>query len=66
MKIIDLDGREIIVTDLAMKIMQTDDYRHYRVQNPSSYQLHLYNYWEDLYEKRLILEAVTKTRNQQG
>jgi len=49
MKIIDLDGKEIIVTDLAMKIMQTDDYRHYRVQNPSSYQLHLYNYWEDLY-----------------
>ena len=30
MKIIDLKGKEITVTDLELAIMQADDYRHYR------------------------------------
>jgi hypothetical protein len=29
MKIIDLDGKEITITDLELAIMQADDYRHY-------------------------------------
>ncbi len=40
--IIDLNGKEIAVTDLSLALMQADDYRHYRVGDPSSYQLHLY------------------------
>lgn len=56
MSIRDLDGKEIAVTDLAMAIMQADDYRHYRVSKPSRYQLHLYDYWEDFYQKLLLLD----------
>jgi hypothetical protein len=55
MQITDLDGKEIQVTDLALAIMQADDYRHYRVMAPSANQLYLYEYWEDLYQKLLIL-----------
>jgi hypothetical protein len=35
MKITDLDGNKIEVTDLALAILQADDYRHYRFLNPS-------------------------------
>jgi len=44
MKIIDLDGREIEVTDLALALLQADDYRHYRVTNPTEFHRHLQNY----------------------
>ena len=60
MNIMDLDGKEIAVTDLAMALMQADDYRHYRVKEPSPYQLHLYEYWEDFYQKLLILDMEIK------
>jgi hypothetical protein len=56
MKIIDLDGRDMEVTDLTMAILQADDYRQYRVSEPAPYHLHLYKYWEDLYQKLLILD----------
>lgn len=56
MKITDMDGKEIAVTDLPLALMQADDYRHYRVSNPSDYQLYLYDYWEDLYQKLLSLD----------
>ncbi len=39
MKIIDLDGKEITVTDLELAIMQADDYRHFRHTDPSFKQL---------------------------
>lgn len=65
MKIIDLDGIEITVTDLQLAILQADDYRHYRVKNPTSYQLHLYKYWEDFYQKLLILDAEIKAKESQ-
>jgi hypothetical protein len=60
MKVIDLDGKELAVTDLALALMQADDYRHYRVSEPTPYQLHLYDYWEDLYQKLLILDSNIK------
>jgi hypothetical protein len=59
-KIKDLDGKEITVTDLAMAILQADDYRHYRVNDPSAYHLHLVEYWEDLYQKLLLLDRDLK------
>jgi len=34
MQITDLDGKEIIITDLPIAILQADDYRHYRVSKP--------------------------------
>jgi hypothetical protein len=57
MTIIDLDGQDIQVNDLDLAIMQADDYRHYRVTDPSDYQLHLYAYWQDLYEKLVDLRG---------
>jgi hypothetical protein len=63
MKITDLDGREIAVTDLAMAILQADDCRHYRVNAPSAYHLHLVEYWEDLYQKLLLLDRDLKGDN---
>ena len=60
MKIIDLDGREVEVTDLALALLQADDYRHYRVSKPTAMQLHLYDYWEDFYQKLLILDGAIR------
>jgi hypothetical protein len=60
MNITDLDGKEIAVTDLALAILQADDYRHYRVNDPSAYHLHLVEYWEDLYQKLLLLDMDLK------
>lgn len=60
MHITDLDGMEVAVTDLALALMQADDYRHYRVTEPTPYQLHLYEYWEDLYQKLLTLDRKIK------
>ncbi|MGF7078818.1 hypothetical protein [Mucilaginibacter sp. UYCu711] len=62
-KIKDLDGKEIVVTDLAMATLQADDYRHYRVNDPSLYHLHLVEYWEDLYQKLLLLDKDLKQNN---
>lgn len=58
MKIIDLEGKEMIVTDLELAIMQADDYRHYRHTDPSFKLLDegLQTYWEDVYQKLLILK----------
>jgi len=66
MTVIDLEGNEITVTDLSLAIMQADDYRHYRVRLPTSYQLHLYKYWEDFHQKLLILDAGIKAKKEQG
>jgi hypothetical protein len=62
-KIKDLDGKEIVVTDLAMATLQADDYRNYRVNAPSPYHLHLVEYWEDLYQKLLLLDRDIKRNN---
>ena len=60
MKIIDLDGKEIEVTDLALALLQADDYRHYRVTNPTGFHHHLQNYWEDFYQKLILLDKEIK------
>jgi hypothetical protein len=60
MKVKDLDGQDLEVTDLALALMQADDYRHYRVSEPSPHQLHLYDYWQDLYQKLLLLDSNIK------
>jgi hypothetical protein len=57
MTITDLDGKKITVTDLKLAILQADDYRHYRVNDPSEYQVDLYKYWEDVYQKLLLLDT---------
>ena len=57
MTITDIDGKEITVTDLRLAILQADDYRHYRVSEPSEHQLYLYKYWEDVYHKLLLLDT---------
>lgn len=62
MKIIDLDGRDMDVADLTMAILQADDYRHYRVKEPSKYHLYLYDYWEDVYQKLLLLNKDIKNK----
>ena len=62
MTIIDLDGKEITVMDLQLAILQADDYRHYRVDEPSEYQVYLYNYWEDVYQKLLLLDTEIQSR----
>jgi hypothetical protein len=63
MEIADLEGKEITVTDLPIALMQTDDYRYYRVSNPSEHDLYLYKYWEDIYQKLLLLEMELTSRN---
>jgi hypothetical protein len=60
MTITDLDGREIEVTDLALALLQADDYRHYRVTNPTPMHLRLQDYWEDFYQKLLALDKAIK------
>jgi hypothetical protein len=62
MTITDLGGKEITVTDLQLAILQADDYRHYRVDAPSEYQVYLYNYWEDVYQKLLLLDTEIQSR----
>ncbi|QEC78596.1 hypothetical protein [Mucilaginibacter ginsenosidivorax] len=57
MKIIDLDGKEVKVTDLSLAILQADDFRRYRVNKPTEYQLYLYKYWEDFYQKLVLLDT---------
>lgn len=58
MKIIDLNDKEIVVTDLDLAIMQADDYRHFNHNDPSFKRLDegLQAYWEDIYQKLLGLK----------
>ncbi len=51
MQIIDNKGMPIQVTDLELAIIQADDYRHYRVSQPSKPHFSLYEYWEEFYQK---------------
>ncbi|SDH29499.1 hypothetical protein [Mucilaginibacter gossypii] len=59
MKIIDIDGKEIAVTDLDLAIMQADDYRHYMHSDPTykAFDERQQAYWEDVYQKLLALKA---------
>jgi hypothetical protein len=59
MKIIDLDGKEIAVTDLPLAILQADDFRHYRHISPeyAEFDKKQRRYWEDVYRKLLHLRS---------
>jgi len=61
MEITDLAGNKITVTDLRLAIMQADDFRHYRVENPSAHHEYLTAYWEDMYQKLIRLNDVSPT-----
>lgn len=52
------------MTDLQLALLQADDYRHYRVTNPSAHHLYVYKYWEDIYQKLLILESLLKEKKE--
>lgn len=58
MKIIDLHGKKITITDLELAIMQADDYRHHQHTDPSFKELDesLQAYWDDVYQKLLRLK----------
>jgi len=58
MTIIDLNGFELEIEDLALAIMQADDYRHFEHINPDLAELTMKRkaYWEDIYQKLLKLQ----------
>ena len=53
MKITDLNGEEITVTDLNKAIAQADSFRGLRHQDPAheNRDKYLHAYWHDVYEK---------------
>lgn len=61
MKIIDLEGKEITVTDLSLAILQADDFRHYRHINPAyaEFDKQQQKYWEHFYQQLLKLKNDT-------
>lgn len=58
MHIIDLNGNRIEITDLQLPIMQADDYRHYTITDPAGFEFGTRQqaYWNDIYQKLLLLE----------
>jgi hypothetical protein len=66
MKIIDLDGKVIEVENLGLALIQADDYRHYRVGNPTANDLKNYAYWEDVYQKLLKLHTEMQKEGNAG
>jgi hypothetical protein len=58
MKITDLEGREIEIADGMLALLQADDYRHYRLSGEENSALNekMREYWEDFYQKLLLLE----------
>jgi hypothetical protein len=60
MNIIDLNGKNMDVTDLHLAILQADDYRHYTITDPAGQEFGSKQkaYWEDVYQKLLALEKV--------
>jgi hypothetical protein len=56
LKITDLNGVGLEIDNLQLAVLQADDYRHYRLSNPTDNDLYLYEYWEDVYQKLLLLE----------
>lgn len=62
MKIIDLAGKEITVTDLSLAILQADDFRHYRHLRPefAEFDEKQRRYWQDVYDKLVRLQQETE------
>lgn len=59
MKIVDNNGKVIEVENLELALMQADDYRHYRHTDEAFAQLDdkLQAYWQDVYQKLLLLKV---------
>ncbi|MDB5131993.1 MAG: hypothetical protein JWR02_1742 [Mucilaginibacter sp.] len=59
MKITDINGFNLEIENLQLAIMQADDYRHYAHLNPKhlSVDERLQTYWEDVYQKLLLLDT---------
>ena len=57
MKIVDTEGKVIEVENLALALLQADDYRHCRATAPTENDLKRYAYWEDIYQKLLKLKT---------
>lgn len=53
MTIVDLNGKEIQITDLHLALMQADDFRHYSTTDPKQSEFFRKQqlYWEDIYQK---------------
>jgi len=65
MKIIDIEGNEIEVTDLDKAIRQADEYRHFRHDDRKSNTMddYLTNHWQYIYEQLLILKHLNRQRS---
>jgi len=65
MKITDIDGREVEVTNLDLLIMQADDYRHYRHSDPAFTEAdkRLQAYWENIYQQLVLLDSAHQAKN---
>lgn len=63
MKITDLNGFEIIVTDLEKAIEQADNFKDLQHDPPVPYDKERQKYWNDIYEK--LLDLKTKLNNEQ-
>jgi len=59
MKITDIRGKQIEVTDRKLAIAQADSFRHYSHERPARRKQdhHLKAYWQDFYEKLLLLQS---------
>ncbi len=59
MRITDIDGKQIEVTDLKLAIAQADSFRQYSHKDPAyrKQDHHLKAYWQDFYEKLLLLQS---------
>lgn len=57
MKVTDLNGEAIEVTDLPLAIMQADDYRHYQQTGAGAETANAKRrlYWQDMYDKLISL-----------
>lgn len=63
MKIKDLNGRELIVTDLDKAIQQADNFKDLHHVPPVPYDKVRQKYWTDVYNK--LLQLKSKLENEQ-
>jgi hypothetical protein len=59
LKVTDINGKVIEISDLDLAIIQADDFRHYSTTQPEQidFVLKQQAYWEDIYQKLILLQA---------
>jgi hypothetical protein len=59
LKVTDINGKVIEISDLDLAIIQADDFRHYSTTQPEQIKFVLKQqaYWEDIYQKLILLQA---------